>query len=153
MRNLSWVSLREASSASALRECSPYAELLPPRGNPRTDTQKRRVGHPRKPKKRQREQLLVEIIRKKQEEGRAKPGFGEEHRRSAPVARESRRKRSILGGRRALEQRCVAVCGHIAIGIWLGDGRRTGLKAGHHKSQEPCAGLDFLNCIGRNEHE
>jgi hypothetical protein len=68
VRNLSWVSLREASSASALRECSPYAELLPPRENPRTDAQKQRVGHPRKPKKRQREQLLVEITRKKKEE-------------------------------------------------------------------------------------
>jgi hypothetical protein len=150
VRNLSWVSLREASSASALRECSPYAELLPPRENPRTDAQKQRVGHPRKPKKRRREQLLVEITRKKKEEQNQDSARSIE---GVPQSQGNPGGNVLFWARRALEQRCVGVCGHIAIGIWLGDGRRTGLKAGHHKSQEPCAGLDLLTCTGRNEHE
>jgi hypothetical protein len=69
VRNLSWVSLREASSASALRECSPFAELLPPKRKTKNRTRKNGGWGPSaKTKEKAREQLLVEIIRKKKEQ-------------------------------------------------------------------------------------
>jgi hypothetical protein len=150
VRNLSWVSLREASSASALRECSPYAELLPPRGNPSTDKENGGWGireNRRKGKENNFWWKLYARSKKKEEQNQdsARSIEGVPQSQGNPEG-------NVLFWAGAEPWNSDALLFAVTSRLGFGSARRTGLKAGHHKSQEPCAGLD-LNCTGRNEHE